>query len=271
MGNAFIEQPLPTHTVDQIDPFLLLHYWKTTFKGGQEPLNLGVGPHPHRGFSPVTLLFEGAIHHRDSLGNDSIVGAGGAQWINAGSGIIHSERPPVELAREGGALELIQLWINTPADRKMEKPEYIPFIAPFKKEIPENQPNITNFAGVFEGVKGPIEPTSPLTILRADFPAGSKRAFSFDESWNVAFFQLDGKLLINQSTEMPGKNLVWLERGIPLTLEALEPARILLMAGMPLNEKVVSYGPFVMNAESEINQAYADFRSGKMGRLIEES
>ena len=115
MGGLPIRQPLPTQRVEQIDPFLLLHHADVKVPTHLEPDHAGVGPHPHRGFSPVTFIFKGGVHHRDSRGNDSVIYAGGAQWMNAGMGVIHSERPPHDIHEIGGKQEIIQLWINTPA------------------------------------------------------------------------------------------------------------------------------------------------------------
>ena len=126
MGGLPVRQPIPTQQVEQIDPFLLLHHANVKVPSHIKPEHAGVGPHPHRGFSPVTFIFKGGVHHRDSRGNNSIIYEGGAQWMNAGRGIIHSERPPQNIHELGGRQEIIQLWINTPADYKMDQPSYFP-------------------------------------------------------------------------------------------------------------------------------------------------
>ena len=109
MGGHILDQPLPVNGVDQIDPFLLIHHWKRLMKGGDQQKHVGVGPHPHRGFSPVTFVFEGAVEHRDSLGNRATVTKGGTQWMHAGKGITHSESPSKTIAEEGGLQERAQL------------------------------------------------------------------------------------------------------------------------------------------------------------------
>ena len=134
MGDHPLKQPLPTQSVDQIDPFLLIHHHANHMPAGTDRWNAGVGPHPHRGFSPVTFMWSGGVHHRDSRGNNSVVDDGGVQWMDAGLGIIHSERPPAKLAEEGGMQEIIQIWINTPSARKMDEPNYIPLQ---KDEMPK--------------------------------------------------------------------------------------------------------------------------------------
>lgn len=134
MGGIPVRQPLPSQQVDQVDPFLLLHHADLQAPRHIEPRHAGIGPHPHRGFSPVTFIFKGGVHHRDSRGNNSVIYEGGAQWMNAGRGIIHSERPPADIHERGGRQELIQLWINTPAAHKMDQPMYFPVAS---EEVPE--------------------------------------------------------------------------------------------------------------------------------------
>jgi len=124
MGGIEVRQPLPTKRLDMLDPFLLLHHHKTRIKRGKKQDEVGVGPHPHRGFVPVTFVLEGEVHHRDSLGNDSIVTKHGTQWTESGNGIIHSERPSQAFLDRGGDYEIIQLWVNTPAEMKLNPPVY---------------------------------------------------------------------------------------------------------------------------------------------------
>src|SRR5256885_12060759 len=124
MDGMPVRQAFPTLRVGQLDPFLLLHHAELVVPEDHNPDHEGVGPHPHRGFSPVTFVFAGGVHHRDSRGNDSTVYAGGAQWMRAGMGIVHSERPSRNIHALGGRQEIIQVWINTPAGHKMDQPAY---------------------------------------------------------------------------------------------------------------------------------------------------
>jgi quercetin 2,3-dioxygenase len=126
MGKLRVRQPFPSHYVDYPDPFILLHHADMKISEFFDPKNDGVGPHPHRGFSPVTFIFKGGVHHRDSFGNSSVVLEGGVQWMNAGRGIIHSERPPENIHELGSRQEIIQLWVNMPAANKMDTPAYFP-------------------------------------------------------------------------------------------------------------------------------------------------
>ncbi|HOX81885.1 MAG TPA: pirin family protein [Chryseolinea sp.] len=272
MGGFPVRQPFPTQKVEQVDPFLLLHHADIKAPKHIEPDDVGIGPHPHRGFSPVTFIFKGGVHHRDSRGNDSTIYAGGAQWMNAGMGILHSERPPDDIHKIGGRQEIIQLWINTPAAQKMDQPAYFPLSA-------EDAPTYTSadekvkariFSGEVLGVKGPIPSHTKVNAATIEFKKGGKISVELPVSHNALVYLLDGKLTLEGFGLIDGLNaIVFKNDGDGISLEALEDTRILLLSGEPLNEKVVSYGPFVMNTQTEIMEAMRDYQMGKMGVLIE--
>jgi len=273
MGGIPVRQPFPTQRVDQIDPFLLLHHAKLDAPKHTDPDDAGVGPHPHRGFSPVTFIFKGGVHHRDSRGNDSVIYAGGAQWMNAGMGIIHSERPPHDIHEIGGKQEIIQLWINTPAAHKMDQPAYFPLAA-------ENAPSYRSddgkvfvkvFAGNILDIKGPIPSHTEVNAATLELNKGGRISIPLPKSHNAVIYLLDGKVTLDGYGLVDGLNAVLLNKdGDGISFEALEDTRILLVSGEPLNEKVVSHGPFVMNTQTEILEAMRDYQMGKMGILIED-
>jgi len=236
MGGLPVRQPFPSQKIEQLDPFLLLHHADIKVPVHTEPDHAGVGPHPHRGFSPVTFIFKGGVHHRDSRGNDNTIYTGGAQWMNAGMGIIHSERPPYNIHEIGGRQEIIQLWINTPASHKMDQPAYYPLSA-------EEAANAVTDDGK---VSLPKDHNAFLYLLDGKVTI---EGFGLTEALHVAVFKNDGE---------------------QITIDALEDTRTLLMSGKPLNEKVASHGPFVMNTQTEIMEAMRDYQVGKMGMLIEE-
>jgi len=272
MGGNIIDQPLPNNAVEQIDPFLLLHHWKKDFKGGQKQKHVGVSPHPHRGFSPVTVIFEGAIHHRDSLGNDSVVAAGGVQWMHAGKGITHSERPSKEIAENGGLLEMIQFWVNSPSRAKMNPAKYTPLE---KKEIPvfslDNNATMQLIAGTYQNVRANVETMSVMHISRINTLGESEFQLNLPGHFNVCIYQLDGSCRINNSMDYKGKSLIQFEKEEgEISIHTSEDTRFLVLAGEPINEEVKSYGPFVMNNSVEVMQAIRDAQIGKMGVLIEE-
>ncbi len=273
MGGMPVRQPFPSSEVERIDPFLLLHHAEVKVPNHIPVEKAGVGPHPHRGFSPVTFVFKGGVHHRDSRGNNNVVYEGGTQWMNAGMGIIHSERPPQDIFENGGVQEIIQLWINMPAKNKMEQPSYFPLNAedtPFLKSK-DGLTGINVIAGELKNIKGAIAPLSPLNTFTAAFKKGGKYFFEIPSSHNLFIYLLDGKLKINNESEVQGKYAVVFENdGDGFEVEALEDTRFFIGSGEPLNEPVASHGPFVMNDQTEILQAFRDYQLGKMGVLIEE-
>jgi redox-sensitive bicupin YhaK (pirin superfamily) len=273
MGGMPIRQPLPTQKVQQIDPFLLLHHADIKVPVHVEPDHAGVGPHPHRGFSPVTFIFKGGVHHRDSRGNDSVVYAGGAQWMNAGMGVIHSERPPDDIQELGGRQEIIQLWVNTPADHKMDQPAYYPVSAEeapvFKSE--DGKVSVSVFAGSVLGLKGPVPSHTEVNAATAAILKGGKITIPLPEHHSAMVYLLDGRLNVEGFGLVEGLHLIHFKNdGEAVTLEGIEDTRLLLLSGAPLGEEVVSYGPFVMNTQTEIMEAMRDYQKGKMGVLIEE-
>lgn len=272
MGNVFLRQPLPYKGIDAVDPFLLIHHWADTLPGGQHQKEVGVGPHPHRGFSPVTLVFKGGVHHRDTMGNDGVVYEGGTQWMNSGKGLVHSERPDKTVAKNGGEFELIQFWVNAPAAQKMGEPHY--------HALSEaNTPWITSdsgraklgvVAGTVGETKGPVSPTSEMSILRGELAAGGTQKVHVPKGWNAAFYQLDGALTYDGSHETGERNMVVYDAaGGELVLTARADTRWIGLLGAPIGEPVATYGPFVMNTQREIMQALEDYQHGRMGQLIE--
>lgn len=272
MGGIFLDQALPLREADQIDPILLIHHWSDTLKGGKQQHQVGVGPHPHRGFTPVTFIFKGAVHHRDSTGEDEVVYEGGTQWMDSGSGIVHSERPPKELAENGGDFEIIQFWVNTPSDKKMLPPSYQPLS---KKDTPElieadGKANTMIVAGDYKGKKGPILTQTDLLLLRFTFDQDGKADVPIPEHFNALLYVLEGEFHVNGNDILDTKKMAWFNNdGKGITLKANAGSKAILLAGKPINEPVASYGPFVMNTQQEIMQAMEDYQSGKMGRLVE--
>ncbi len=271
MGGFLVYQSLPLQNVEQIDPFLLVHHADHMYKGGKQEGEEGVPPHPHRGFSPVTFIFKGGLHHRDSEDNSAIVYEGGTQWMHAGSGIIHSERPPKKTAEEGGPMEIIQFWVNTPSKHKFEAPYYHPLDNDKTPEIQNEGVSIKVVCGEFEDKQGPVKTFSPMLALRMEFEAGGKHDFKIPENYNVFVYLLNGKLCVNDNeVEAADKDLVWFANdGAGFQIKAEEKSRFIILAGAPINEPIVSYGPFVMNTQEEIMQAMQDYQTGKMGVLNE--
>lgn len=270
MGGHLLDQPLPHQFIESVDPFLLIHHWAVELPGDRRPQELGVPPHPHRGFSPVTFIFQGDVQHRDSLGNNSIVRGGGTQWINAGRGITHSERPSKALAEKGGMQELIQFWVNTPASMKMKPPEYQALQKEDTPTFKVDNYEVAVVAGEQFDLKGAIESQTPMLLLRGTTRGEAKIKHEIPAGYNALIYVLDGDFKMD-GREVGERQMVWLNNdGDSFEIESAGSGRYILLAGQPINEKVTQYGPFVMNTQTEIMQAMRDAQMGKMGILVEE-
>ena len=273
MGNIRVKQALPGGGLNDIDPFLLLHHaGPFSIKAGSNHRTMGVGPHPHRGFEPVSFVFQGSLQHRDSVGNDDILNPGDIQWMTSGKGIIHSERPPKKITEKGGVQEFIQLWVNVPSAHIMTDPGYQNIRV---KDFPEIKAskgigNLKVIAGDVLSMKGPVKTYSPILALKAEFDSGAETTISIPEGHNALFYLVKGKAKINDEIEIKQEHMVHFgNEGEELKIEALEESWFLVLTGLPIKEPISTYGPFVMNNNKEIMQAIQDYQDGKMGKLIE--
>lgn len=271
MGGIILKQALPTNNVNQIDPFLLLHHGKFKFNALSEAMHQGIGPHPHRGFSPVTFVIEGEVHHRDSRGNNQIAKKGEVQWMNAGAGIIHSERPSKNLIEQKGKQEIVQLWINTPANKKMKEPQYqylpLDLIPTFNSDSFVNK----LLAGNYRELKGKIKTDSALLIIWSQSHKGGSQALSVPTDNNCMLYVIKGDLKITGFGNIEKNTAVVFENNAEkIEIATQNGTQFLLLAGQPINEPMVQQGPFVMNTQSEILEAMRDYQMGKMGYLVEE-
>lgn len=270
MGDIFVHQAIPLPGIDQVDPVLLIHHWADRLPGGKHPSQVGVGPHPHRGFAPVTLVFKGSVHHRDSLGNDAIVGPDGTQWMHSGSGLVHSERPDRSLAEQGGDFELIQFWVNVPASKKMVPPEYRALQASETPWVQLADGKVGVVCGAFGGRQGAIDPPTPMDVLRFDLEAGARVQVPLPAGHNDLLYVLDGEFVVNGAHAAGAKDmLVFAPEGEGFELEARSAGRAIVLGGRPIQEPIATYGPFVMNTQEEIRTALRDYQLGRMGQLIE--
>ena len=271
MGPIKLRQPLPTEGIENVDPFLLLHhYGPYAISEFNNPFDLG--PHPHRGFEPITLLFKGEQLHRDSLGNEMVVKAGGVQWTTAGRGIIHAEAPTKEFVKKGGDLEGIQLWLNLPAKNKMMPPNYqhlekeqIPFLISDDKKV---QLNI--IAGNQKDEIGLIKTQTSVNVFTANADENGEMEIELPENHQSLIYLLEGEILVNNSEVLiKGENqmITFNQDGNYIQFEAKEKSTLLILSGEPIKEKVTQYGPYVMNTQTEILEAMRDYQQGKMGYL----
>lgn len=259
LGDAPIIQPIPDKDQQFADPFLLLHH------GIVYDRFIDVPPHPHRGFEPITFVYEGAVQHKDSLGNEQIVQKGGVQWITAGSGLMHSEGTPRNIDIE--KQEIVQLWVNLPANLKLTAPNY-QFIEGNEKDfIHEGDVKYHVVSGEFKGIKGKINSITGITSVMFWVSQANTVTMPLKEYQKSLLYQLSGKVRINGETYTGTKLIEFEEVGKEVEVEFLEPGKYLLLEGHPIKEKVSQWGPYVMNSQTEIMQALADFEQGKMGYL----
>ena len=247
-----------------LSPFLLLDYGAPEqFAPTSE--RRGVGEHPHRGFETVTIAYQGAVEHRDSAGNHGVIGPGDVQWMTAASGIVHEEWLESGFTRRGGTMEMAQLWVNLPAKHKMAAPGYqdirsaqIPVVA-----LDANS-SVRVIAGEFRGAKGPSRTFTPINVWDLKLGGGSRIELDFPAGYTTLLAVLKGKVTISGAETAGPAELVVLERaGTRTVIEAEEDATVLVLNGEPIDEPVVGYGPFVMNSQDEIRQAFNDFHAGR--------
>ncbi|MBB5287613.1 hypothetical protein HNQ92_005779 [Rhabdobacter roseus] len=257
---------LPSATVDYLDPFLFLnHHGLQKYPARNN--GLPFGPHPHRGMETVTFILEGDIAHKDSGGHASVMTAGGVQWMTAGSGLIHAEVSSDEFKKTGGDLEILQLWINLPAALKMTKPAYKGLQ---REDIPsltldEGKVTLNLISGTWEGTSGPFETLTDVFMSTLYLRPGGTFEAQVPAERTIFLYVVRGKVVIN-GTDAQALHLV--EFGYDedeLRIEASEDSVLLFGHAKPFEEPVVAQGPFVMNTQEEIIEAYSDYRAGKFG------
>ena len=258
--------------VDQRSPFLLLDYAAPTTFAPNTGDARGVGTHPHRGFETVTIVYDGEVAHRDSTGSGGVIGAGDVQWMTAGSGILHQEFHSEAYSKTGGPFHMVQLWVNLPAKDKMTAPAYQPIVNASIPAValPEGAGQARLIAGAYAGQKGPASTFTPMNVWDVQLKAGGQAALPQPEGWNTLLLVQSGTVQVNgeQGRQAQDAQLLTLSReGSQVLLEARTDARVLLLAGEPIDEPVVGYGPFVMNTREEISQAIEDFNNGQFGRM----
>jgi quercetin 2,3-dioxygenase len=262
-----VTRPFPTARLDHIDPFLLLDRMGPVSHGPGEAK--GAPDHPHRGFETVTYILDGAVEHEDSQGNHGRIGAGDVQWMTAGSGVIHSEMPGEEIRRNGGRLHGFQLWVNLPRRDKMMKPRYQELRA---AEIPtatsaDGKVTVTVIAGESLGVRAAIDTRTPIMYLHLRLGAGARFKQSIPKDYNAFAFVISGEAVFGDRLVRENDAVIFDGDGDEVTIETEKGAELLLIGGVPLNEPVARYGPFVMNTAGEIRQAMLDYQSGHFGRI----
>ena len=254
----------------QISPFLLLDYaGPAHFPPAQTPR--GVGEHPHRGFETVTIVYQGEVAHRDSVGNCGVIGPGDVQWMTAASGILHEEYHSPTFSKVGGALEMAQLWVNLPAQHKMSAPRYQAIVS---RQIPtlelaNDAATVRVIAGSHAGTAGPAATFSALNVWDVRLAAGHTAAFSLPEGHNAAIALFKGQISANGSRSLqPAELVVFDVHGDEIQVQAENDSTLLFLSGAPILEPIVGHGPFVMNSRQEIETAMRDFQTGRFGSTV---
>ena len=272
VGSIKVQELLPNNG-EFFSPFLVFHHGIAKIEKDIPIDQQGVGPHPHRGFSAISFIYRGGVHHRDSRGNNHKVYAGGTQWTSAGMGIIHSERVPEDIFNYGGEQELLQVWVNTPAAHKMDQPAYYPATAEETPTI-KTEDGLTIVrvpAGNVNGTKGIIPTFTDVTTAMVEMKTGGSFAFNFNAAHNTLVYVLKGAIIINNKEVVSTKQLALMNNDDEsFTINATEDSMLFVGSGEIINEPIASHGPFVMNNQTEIMEAFRDYQMGKMGVLIEE-
>lgn len=271
VGDGFrVSQYIPTgiKSMERLSPFLLLDYNEPYYFKPSET-RLGVGAHPHRGFETVTIAYDGKVEHHDNKGNHGIIGPGDVQWMTAASGIMHKEYHETEFSKNGGIFHMVQLWVNLPKDKKMIEPKYQPLL---KEEmgvlkLDNDKGEISIIAGEVKGVKGPANTFTNINLYNINLKNYGNTTLSEPKNFNTAILILKGEAKVNEDKICKeGDFIIFDNVEGEILLESLtEESLFLVLSGEPINEPVVSHGPFVMNTLGEILDAYEDFRNNKFG------
>ena len=255
----------------QLSPFLLLdHAGPAEFTPAEKPR--GVGEHPHRGFETVTIVYEGEVDHRDSAGGGGSIGPGDVQWMTAGSGLMHEEFHSPGFTRRGGRMEMAQLWVNLPARNKMTAPRYQTILA---AEIPmvelaDGAGRLRVIAGEFAGRRGPAQTFTELNVWDIALQADADVQLPVPDGHNAVVALLSGRAAPDGGEMLEADGLaLFAPQGESIRLRASTDTKLLVMSGVPIQEPIAGYGPFVMNTREEILRAFSDLESGRFGRLQE--
>jgi redox-sensitive bicupin YhaK (pirin superfamily) len=260
-----VDRPLPGPEVDYVSPFLMIdHFGPTVVAPGG---NGGLNPHPHRGFETVTLLFDGAMEHQDSQGNHGVLRAGDVQWMTAARGIVHAEYHEREFAQRGGTLHGIQLWVNLRARDKMNRPAYQDIPSHRIPEVGLDAGAARIIAGDFQGVRGPAQTHTPMLVMQIRLVAGGIVEVPVPAAWNALAYVISGRVQSSDVVLRERQMAVFGDGASVIELNTAADTEVLVLAGEPIDEPVVSWGPFVMNTTEQIIQARKDYASGRMGTL----
>ena len=253
-----VHRSIGTPALRNLDPFLMLDHF-----GSDDPdaYIAGFPDHPHRGFNTFTYMLDGHMQHQDSMGNKGDLNSGGAQWMKAGSGVIHSEMPQ----QTEGVMSGFQLWINLPANAKMTEPNYQEYSSTAFPVVQEKDSQVKVLLGDYKGTKGPIEdPYTSVSYFDIALNSDADFAYATEKDLTSFIYLFEGEAEIEGKT-IPLHSFVVLSKGDQVKVTAgANGTRFILVTGQAIGEPIAQYGPFVMNTQEEIHQAMADYRDGKL-------
>jgi quercetin 2,3-dioxygenase len=276
-GEGFqVRRPFPGADLALADPFLLLDHMGAVEYGPGEAK--GAPWHPHRGFETVTYMIDGAFEHTDSIGGGGLITDGATQWMTAGAGILHNEMPPQDMIAKGGLFHGVQLWVNLPRAKKLTNPRYQDIEARDATLLSSDDGGalVRVIAGSLAGHDGPGVTHSPITYLHATLSAGARLELPWPADYNALAYVLSGRGTAGpEQRPLEEGQLAVFDHGDAITVRAADtqPANsptgweILVLGGLPINEPVARYGPFVMNTREEIITAFEDFQAGRLGQI----
>lgn len=252
----------------RISPFLMLDF-NAEFDFGASDRVRGVDVHPHKGFETVTIAYKGSVAHHDSTGNSGVINPGDVQWMTAGAGILHKEYHEKEFSKRGGPFEMVQLWVNLPKKDKSTPAHYQAITTDMmgKATLPGDGGNVNVIAGNFNGTAGPAFTYTPVNLFDIRLKKNGETNFSVPAGHNTALLVINGSIEVNGAATEEHHFVLFKNEGEEISLKAKKDSVILLMSGEPINEPIVSYGPFVLNTQEEIHEAIRDFQAGKFGTL----
>ena len=270
VGNGFHVYGLlrPTEDLNKyISPFVMLDYASPKeFSKTNE--RRGVGEHPHRGFETVTFAYQGEVEHRDSSGGGGVIKPGDVQWMTAGRGVVHDEFHSVDFSKEGGVFEMVQLWINLPKKNKMTKPKYQEIK---NKDIPRvklgDETELRVIAGNYQDIRGPSNTFTDINIYDITSKNSNDINLNYKNNTNTLILIMSGQLKIENKTFKENNILIFERNGEDINFNISKNFKGLILNSEPIDEPIVSHGPFVMNTKQEIIEAISDYQNGKMGNL----
>lgn len=252
----------------RVSPFLMMDFNAEYDFGASDHIR-GVDVHPHKGFETVTIAYKGSVAHHDSTGNSGVINPGDVQWMTAGAGVLHKEYHEQEFSKKGGPFEMVQLWVNLPAKDKLTAPKYQAITAGQmgKVTLPDNAGTVNVIAGEYNQQAGPASTFTPVNMFDIRLNEGAGLTLSTPASHNTVLLVVEGEITVNGEDAKLHSLVLFKNEAGEINIQAREKTVLLFLSGEPINEPIAQYGPFVMNTQQELQEAFEEFRSGKFGTL----